>query len=66
MLRSETTSPSDNVRLPTRRSFFAHVAGGIYGAALTSLLERDLRADDLKPRKPHFEAKAKSVIHLFL
>src|SRR5262245_57052261 len=47
-----------------RRSFFGRVAGGIYGAALASLLERDLFADeparqvyDLKPRAPHFEPK---------
>jgi hypothetical protein len=62
-------------RLPTRRGFFGRVAGGIYGAALASLLQRDLyghgRADtgprqDLAPRKPHFPGKAKAVIHLFM
>jgi hypothetical protein len=58
-----------------RRSFFAHVAGGIYGAALASLLGRDLYADeagsarqpfDLKPKAPHFEPQARAVIHLYM
>jgi hypothetical protein len=58
-----------------RRSFFGHVAGGIYGAALASLLGRDLYADepasarqgfDLKPKPPHFEPKARAVIHLYM
>jgi hypothetical protein len=58
-----------------RRSFFGHVAGGIYGAALASLLGRDLYADeaasarqgfDLKPKAPHFEPKARAVIHLYM
>jgi hypothetical protein len=54
-----------------RRELFQRVAGGICGAALAHLLERDrLRASDrpadLRPRRPHFEAKATSVIHLFM
>src|SRR5882757_3885592 len=55
----------------TRRDLFRSVPGGIVGAALASLLQADAaRAEattytDLKPRKPHFEAKAKAVIHLF-
>src|SRR5579872_6507432 len=56
----------------SRRGFFQHVSTGIYGAALAYLLGRDagLRAGeaprDLKPRPPHFAAKAKAVIHLFM
>jgi hypothetical protein len=57
----------------SRRAFFGRVAGGIHGAALAYLLGRDgtLRASDavhtdLKPRRPHFEGKAKSIIHLFM
>ncbi len=58
----------------SRRGFFQTVSGGIYGAALTYLLGRDLLAAedvdrpllDLKPRAPHFAPKAKSVIHLFM
>ena len=30
----------------SRRSFFAHVAGGVYGAALASLLDCDLYGDE--------------------
>jgi hypothetical protein len=59
----------------SRRSFFGQVAGGIYGAALASLLGRDLYGDeaahafqsnDLLPRAPHFEPKARAVIHLYM
>lgn len=59
----------------SRRSFFGQVAGGIYGAALASLLGRDLYGDDiahrmpasdLKPRAPHFAPKARAVIHLYM
>lgn len=60
----------------TRRAFFTRVAGGIYGAALTYLMCRDgygasaaeqkHLVQDLKPRPPHFPARAKAVIHLFM
>jgi hypothetical protein len=59
----------------SRRSFFSHVAGGVYGTALASLLDGDLYgreaenagpANDLQPRQPHFPAKARAVIHLFM
>jgi hypothetical protein len=64
----------------SRRSFFHQVSGGIYGAALTYLLDRDSESGarlgaaehpqrslpDLKPRASHFAAKARSVIHLFM
>lgn len=63
-----------------RRSFFDHVGGGIYGAALGSLLCQDVYATDetapsedrsrtiydLRPRAPHLRARANSVIHLFM
>jgi hypothetical protein len=58
-----------------RRGFFHRVSGGTVGAALTYLLGQDLlrgaappadRPPDLKPRKPHFAPKARSVIHLFM
>src|SRR5687768_3055499 len=58
--------------LTDRRGFFRTVSGGLHGAALAYLLGKDApaRADDrpadLRPRKPHFEAKARSVIHLFM
>src|SRR6478609_3836130 len=55
----------------SRRSFFQSVSTGLCGAALLDLFGRDLRADsppvaDLKPRPPHFPARARSVIHLFM
>ena len=62
----------------TRRSFFERAVDGLQGAALVSLLSRDLfgaatvgeeeprQVYDLKPRPPHFPAKAKSVIQLFM
>ena len=65
----------------TRRGFFERVAGGIHGAALATLLSRDLfggsgllaaeagageSLPDLRPRRPHFQPKAKAVIHLFM
>lgn len=75
---TETTSyPST-----TRRSFFRDVSGGICASALMSLLNEDLfggsspdadadendqqRGSSLRPRKPHFEPRADSVIHLFM
>jgi hypothetical protein len=62
----------------SRRAFFDRVSDGLYGTALATLLSRDLygasgdlaeghrRIFDLKPRPPHFEPKAKAVIHLFM
>ena len=61
----------------TRRRFFERIGGGLYGAALASLLGEGLaRANDstsgapliadLLPKQPHFEPKAKSVIQLFM
>ena len=53
----------------SRRDFFSNIANGLHGAALASLLGAEARAAatfDLKPKKPHFPAKAKSVIQLFM
>src|SRR5271165_2863571 len=57
----------------TRRNFFSTFVDGLHGAALASILGRDLFAADaapgvfdLKPKPPQFPAKAKSVIHLFM
>ena len=58
-----------------RRDWLRHVGGGLGGVALTSLLARDgwLRAAEspttdnpLAPRPPHFPAKVRSVIYLFM
>ena len=62
----------------TRRGFFDRAIDGLHGAALTYLLSKDLfgtstlRADeprrvyDSRPRRPHFEPRAKAVIQLFM
>jgi len=62
-----------------RRDFLSRIADGLHGAALASLLGADLyrpnRATaaqaepgrfDLRPKTPHFEPRAKAVIHLFM
>jgi uncharacterized protein (DUF1501 family) len=58
-----------------RRDWLRHVGGGLGSLALTSLLSRDgwLQAaptptavNPLAPRAPHFPAKAKAVIYLFM
>ena len=56
----------------TRRDLFHQASTGLYGAALAYLLGSDTPLGaaepiaDLKPRAQHFNAKAKSVIHLFM
>ncbi|MBX3399696.1 MAG: DUF1501 domain-containing protein [Gemmataceae bacterium] len=55
----------------TRREFLNSAGVGVGTMALASLLERDAmaapaRKDPLAPRKPHFPAKAKAVIFLFM
>jgi hypothetical protein len=57
----------------SRRCFFSRLADGVHGAALASLFsagvafgwEDSTRVHDVRPRPPHFPAKAKAVIHLF-
>ena len=48
----------------TRREFFGRTATGIGTAALASLLSRDGLAE--VPARPHFPAKAKRIIYLFM
>ncbi len=59
----------------TRRWFFRDCAVGLGGIALASLLQQEGRAeeataapdgDPLAPKKPHFPAKAKRVVYLFM
>ena len=80
MTRNERRATGqDRLTRSTRRCFFSRVGDGLHGAALAYLLGQDLasprvalaesnvrRAYDLKERKPHFEAKAKSVIQFFM
>jgi hypothetical protein len=51
----------------TRRHFFGRAGFGIGAAALTSFLNPRLFADTaMAPKKPHFPAKCKNVIFLFM
>src|SRR5579885_3899560 len=56
----------------TRRDFFLKAAGGIGTMALAQLLAKDGLAattpdvNPLAPKKPHFPAKAKNVIFMFM
>lgn len=59
----------------SRRDFFGRVSDGLVGTALASLLSQDLWhppkahaavVQDLRSRRPHFPASAKSVIQLFM
>ena len=66
-------------RTHARRQFLQSVSGGVYAAALGSLLSGNSRAfaatsdqtatppaDNLRARRPHFEPRADAVIHLFM
>ncbi len=57
-------------RIQSRRRFFRDCAGGIGTIALSQLLTGEGRAaapaDPLAPKPPHFPAKAKNVIFLFM
>jgi hypothetical protein len=57
----------------SRRDFFSSITNGLHGAALATLLGKDLYADgsasgiyDLTPKPSHFAPKAKAVIQLFM
>src|ERR1700738_2000525 len=56
----------------TRREFLWEAGAGFTGLALAGLLAKDATAAEsqlgnpLAPKKPHFDAKAKSVIFLFM
>lgn len=78
-LQDQQSTDATRMSLLTRRGLFERVSGGICGTALAHLLGREVMrgsnlaagepaasATDLKPRPPHFEPKAKSVIHLFM
>jgi hypothetical protein len=60
---NDITTAAANV---TRRQFFASSAVGIGSAALASMLAQDARADGGLAGFPHYPAKAKRVIYLFM
>src|SRR4249919_1153988 len=61
---------NDELKAVTRRHFFRQTGFGIGGMALMSLLDERLfaaaAADPLAPKPPHYAAKAKNVIYLFM
>ncbi len=78
--RDPRTEPSPGAPV-TRRGFFSRIGDGVHGAALASLLGNELfdadralaasveptrKTFDQKPLAPHFEPKAKAVIHFFM
>jgi uncharacterized protein (DUF1501 family) len=61
----------DALREMTRRHFFRQTGFGIGSLALSALLQRESRGQEaslnpMAPRKPHFAARAKNVIYLFM
>jgi hypothetical protein len=50
----------------TRRELLASVGTGIGFLALPTLLQTDSNANPLAPKPPHFPAKAKHIIHIYL
>ncbi|MEX2188382.1 MAG: DUF1501 domain-containing protein [Pirellulales bacterium] len=71
MMKLPTTLTDQLRRAITRRWFLRDCRVGLGGVALASLLGDSLasaaaRPDPLAPRQPHFPAKAKNVIFLFM
>src|ERR1043165_3208218 len=75
--RSEESNMAHNFCRRTRREFLWEAGAGFTGLALTGLLSQDgffaseparqpAAANPLAERQPHFPAKAKSVIFLFM
>jgi hypothetical protein len=65
------TKRTDALRAITRRHFFREAGFGVGTAALASLLQRDLFAAEVAKGAtglglPHFPARAKNVIYLFM
>jgi uncharacterized protein (DUF1501 family) len=52
--------------IQARRSFLKTVAAGLGNIALADLIHGSEAVNPLAPKKPHFPAKAKSVIFLFM
>jgi hypothetical protein len=56
----------DFLRIQSRRRFFRTSAAGLGTIALSQLLAAEQAPDPLAPKPPHFPAKAKNVIFLFM
>src|SRR5437868_2688352 len=65
-----TMNPLTSLQSMQRRCFLQQTACGLGGMALASLLQRESAAADelnpLAPKAPHFAAKAKNVVFLFM
>ncbi len=55
-----------NATPTSRRDFLLRASSGLGGIALQALLATESQANPLAQKKPHFEAKAKRVIFLFM
>ena len=55
-----------NATPPSRREFLLRASSGLGGIALQAMLASESHANPLAAKKPHFEAKAKRVIFLFM
>src|SRR5437879_1659076 len=58
-------SPGE-LRLPARRRFLQQTGLGFGSLALASLLNQETAANPLALKQPHFPAKVKSIIWLFM
>src|SRR6476620_3194158 len=66
--RSQIGASNEDLKTETRRHFFSRCPIGIGSMALASLLAEEAKSASgpLAPKKPHFPAKAKSVIFMFM
>src|SRR5580698_733478 len=61
-----TLFPSTGFTLPSRRRFLQEAGLGFGSLALASMLHGEANANPLETKPPHFPAKVKSVIWLFM
>src|SRR5215207_9750715 len=67
MRTSSSMSTEPHVRVPaTRREFLAKSGAGFGALALSALLQGEAKAEVGPAPKPHYAARAKSVIFLFM
>jgi hypothetical protein len=59
-------SPQHPASAFTRRGFLQRASAVLPAVALAQLSAAENRLPDLKPRQPHIEPRARSVIHLFM
>jgi hypothetical protein len=57
---------NESLRTETRRHFFKQAGFGIGAMALSSLLDEGVKAQERRDKAPHYAAKAKNIIFLFM